>query len=158
AKRARSQRTTLLQSTGWTKVHPSCPLGPMDSQVPTEYRGAIQDSWTRSRDSFPRVRSDRRPKSLDMWRITLSLFRKSVGSLPQQARRRLTSALAMLLWLSLLAIPADRGATAHGDGHEQKKVLVLYTDRRDLPSTGRVDDAHRIALAEGLGDRLDYYS
>ena len=93
-----------------------------------------------------------------MWRITLSLFRKSVGSLPQQARRRLTSALAMLLWLSLLAIPADRVAIAQGDGHEQKKVLVLYTDRRDLPSTGRVDDAHRIALAEGLGDRLDYYS
>src|SRR5262245_10143326 len=93
-----------------------------------------------------------------MWRTTHSLCRKRAGSPSPPARRRLTTASAVLLSLTGIAILADRVALAEGDSHNQKKVLVLYTDRRDLPSTGRVDDAHRIALTEGLGSRLDYYS
>ena len=61
----------------------------------------------------------------------------------------------VLVWAIILMMPG-RSVAADGDG--QKKILVLYTDRRDLPSTGRVDDAHRIVLTEGLGSRLDYYS
>jgi len=75
----------------------------------------------------------------------------------QWPRRRLTAWSVPFVFLAIISIPADR-ATAQGVGQQQKKVLVLYTDRRDLPSTGRVDDAHRIALAAGLGSRLDYYS
>ena len=91
-----------------------------------------------------------------MCRITVTLFRKRTGRVPHGARRGLTCA-SVLLALGLAAAPANR-VFAQTTGRDQKRVLVLYTDRRDLPSTGRVDDAHRIALAAGLGDRLDYYS
>jgi PAS domain S-box-containing protein len=71
------------------------------------------------------------------------------------ARRARRCSSILLLW-AIIAMTPGRFVAADGDG--QKKILVLYTDRRDLPSTGRVDDAHRIVLTEGLGSRLDYYS
>jgi len=88
----------------------------------------------------------------------MNSFADIARSIGPETRRGLTAWPVLLLLLTLVAIPADRTARAGTSGIGQKKVLVLYTDRRDLPSTGRVDDAHRIALAEGLGSRLDYYS
>ena len=89
----------------------------------------------------------------------MNLFANIAKSIPPAARwGRLTSGwFAPILLAALVFMPADRLDGAD-DGADLKKVLVLYTDRRDLPSTGRVDDAHRTALAEGLGNRLDYYS
>jgi PAS domain S-box-containing protein len=79
---------------------------------------------------------------------------------PSGARwRRLTSGwFVPVLCVALVVMPGDRLVGADDGAPGSKKVLVLYTDRRDLPSTGRVDDAHRIALSEGLGNQLDYYS
>src|SRR4029453_15720671 len=90
----------------------------------------------------------------------MNLFAKIAKANPPGARwRRLTSGwFVPVLLVALVVMPADRLAGADDGAPNSKKVLVLYTDRRDLPSTGRVDDAHRIALAEGLGNRLDYYS
>ena len=85
-------------------------------------------------------------------------FFSDIASAIVRAARRwfVPTRLVMLLLLTLIVMPSDRPAGAQSRG--EKKVLVMYTDRRDLPSTGRVDDAHRIALTEGLGSRLDYYS
>jgi len=86
--------------------------------------------------------------------------RNDIASPILAAARRWLSAWrpVLLLCTVLIGITAEPSAHAQRARQDQRKVLVLYTDRRDLPSTGRVDDAHRIALAEGLGRRLDYYS
>jgi signal transduction histidine kinase len=85
-------------------------------------------------------------------------FFSDIASAIVSAARRwfVPTSLAMILPLTLIVMPSER--PAWGQSRGEKKVLVMYTDRRDLPSTGRVDDPHRIALAKGLGSRLDYYS
>ena len=88
----------------------------------------------------------------------MNSFAEIERSIIRRTIRALTTWPLLLGLLALITIPADRTARAGSPETGGTKVLVLYTDRRDLPSTGRVDDAHRIALAQGLGSRLDYYS
>jgi signal transduction histidine kinase/ABC-type uncharacterized transport system substrate-binding protein len=49
-------------------------------------------------------------------------------------------------------VPAKAGGVA------QKRALILYTLRKDLPFTGVLDRVYQKTLSDGLAGRLDYYA
>src|SRR5690348_6766549 len=61
--------------------------------------------------------------------------------------------------IGLLAAPGIVAAQQDdpANGHDQKRVLVVHSSRRDAPYTVLVENALRGTLGDGLAGRFDYY-
>src|SRR5215831_962121 len=89
------------------------------------------------------------------FRDNLKLWRQGIARAGASRARRIRS--ARLIAVSLFVL-ISQTAFAAPLGEQQKRVLVIYSSRKDAPYIATVERAYLTTLTDGLSGHFDYYA